>query len=114
MYAQIVMFIGFLEYIISQIVAKPGYIPGDYVGANDLFSDEGPHSQWDTYQVCCGVVWIARGAWCAAASALLFCCCRLQQLQWLCDVPPTTVLLCAVRDLRCQTHPAPIKACCCD
>ncbi|CAN0085781.1 unnamed protein product [Ectocarpus sp. 4 AP-2014] len=48
---QIVMFIGFLEYIISQIVAKPGYIPGDYVGANDLFSEEGPHSQWETYQL---------------------------------------------------------------
>ncbi|CAN0098796.1 unnamed protein product, partial [Ectocarpus fasciculatus] len=47
----IVMFIGFLEYVISQIVAKPGYIPGDYVGANDLFSEEGPHSQWETYQV---------------------------------------------------------------
>lgn len=48
---QIAMFIGFLEYVISQIVAKPGYIPGDYVGANDLFSEEGAHSQWDTYQV---------------------------------------------------------------
>ncbi|CAM9797600.1 unnamed protein product [Ectocarpus fasciculatus] len=47
----IVMFIGFLEYVISQIVAKPGYIPGDYVGANDLFSEEGPHSQWETYQL---------------------------------------------------------------
>lgn len=46
------MFIGFLEYIISQIVLKPGYIPGDYVGANELFSEEGPHSQWATYQVC--------------------------------------------------------------
>lgn len=46
------MFIGFLEYIISQIVLKPGYIPGDYVGANDLFSEEGPHSQWAQYQVC--------------------------------------------------------------
>lgn len=45
------MFIGFLEYVISQIVAKPGYIPGDYVGANDLFSEEGAHAQWDTYQV---------------------------------------------------------------
>ncbi|CAB1113705.1 LHCP [Ectocarpus sp. CCAP 1310/34] len=49
--AKIAMFIGFLEYIISQIVAKPGYIPGDYVGANDLFSEEGPHSQWETYQL---------------------------------------------------------------
>ena len=45
------MFIEFLEYIISQIVAKPGYIPGDYVGANDLFSEEGPHGQWETYQL---------------------------------------------------------------
>lgn len=45
------MFIGFLEYVISQIVQKPGYIPGDYVGANDLFSEEGPHSQWAQYQV---------------------------------------------------------------
>lgn len=49
--SQIVMFIGFLEYVISQIASKPGYIPGDYVGANDLFSEEGAHSQWDTYQV---------------------------------------------------------------
>ncbi len=48
---QIAMFIGFLEYVISQIVLKPGYIPGDYVGANDLFSEEGPHSQWDDFQV---------------------------------------------------------------
>lgn len=48
---QIAMFIGFLEYVISQIVLKPGYIPGDYVGANDLFSEEGPHSGWNDFQV---------------------------------------------------------------
>lgn len=67
---QIVMFIGFLEYIISQIVAKPGYIPGDYVGANDLFSEEGPHSQWETYQVCCGLDRTSRLVRC-------YCYCRV-------------------------------------
>lgn len=61
------MFIGFLEYIISQIVQKPGYIPGDYVGANDLFSEEGPHSQWAMYQVCSFAMYIHIQDHCYAA-----------------------------------------------
>lgn len=64
------MFIGFLEYIISQIVLKPGYIPGDYVGANELFSEEGPHSQWATYQVQNGIIF-TRG--CFFSFCCLFC-----------------------------------------
>lgn len=48
---QIVMFIGFLEYVISQIVLKPGYIPGDYVGSNDLFDGGEGDSTWRNFQV---------------------------------------------------------------
>lgn len=44
------MFIGFLEYVISQIQLKPGYIPGDYVGSNELFDGEG-HDGWRNFQV---------------------------------------------------------------
>lgn len=46
---QILMFIGFLEYVISQIQLKPGYIPGDYVGSNELFDGEG-HDGWRNFQ----------------------------------------------------------------
>lgn len=45
------MFIGFLEYVISQIVQKPGYIPGDYVGSNDLFDGGEGDSTWRNFQV---------------------------------------------------------------
>lgn len=48
---QIVMFIGFLEYVISQIKLKPGYIPGDYVGSNDLFDGGEGDSTWRNFQV---------------------------------------------------------------
>lgn len=33
------MFCGFLEYIISQIKLQPGYVPGDYLGVNQMFSN---------------------------------------------------------------------------
>lgn len=49
---QIVAFIGFLEFVISQIKLKPGYIPGDYVGSNELFGGEGQNDEgWRIYQV---------------------------------------------------------------
>lgn len=45
------MFIGFLEYVISQIKLKPGYIPGDYVGSTDLFDGGEGDSTWRNFQV---------------------------------------------------------------
>eukprot|EP00904_Undaria_pinnatifida_P008619 jgi/Undpi1/4888/HiC_scaffold_19.g08240.m1 len=48
---QIVMFIGFLEYVISQIKLKPGYIPGDYVGSTDLFDGGEGDSTWRNFQL---------------------------------------------------------------
>lgn len=49
--SQIVAFCGFLEYVISQIKMKPGYIPGDYVGSNDLFDGGEGHDGWRNFQV---------------------------------------------------------------
>lgn len=48
------MFCGFLEYVISQIQVKPGYIAGDYVGSNELFDGDG-HEGWVNFQVSQGV-----------------------------------------------------------
>lgn len=60
------MFIGFLEYVISQIKLKPGYIPGDYVGSNDLFDGGEGDSTWRNFQV--GTV----------LTYVLLCRCRVQ------------------------------------
>ncbi|CAM9215770.1 unnamed protein product [Sphacelaria rigidula] len=38
---QIIMFCGFMEYIISQIKLQPGYVAGDYLGVNQMFSNQG-------------------------------------------------------------------------
>ncbi|CAM9522935.1 unnamed protein product [Ascophyllum nodosum] len=48
---QIAMFIGFLEYVISQVKLKPGYIPGDYVGSTELFDGGEGDETWRNYQL---------------------------------------------------------------
>lgn len=50
------MFIGFLEYVISQIKLKPGYVPGDYVGSTELFDGGEGDDSWRVYQVRAGEV----------------------------------------------------------
>lgn len=46
---QIILFCGFLEFVISKIQKRPSYLPGDYVGSAELFDGQGDEL-WRSYQ----------------------------------------------------------------
>ncbi|CAM9277203.1 unnamed protein product [Choristocarpus tenellus] len=48
-WAQIIAFIGLMEFVISKIKSSPGYIPGDYLGTTDLVDGEADPN-WVSFQ----------------------------------------------------------------